>query len=244
MTKRITILMLAMLMLAGPGALAQSLRLKHAGQMVSNDTIYVSGFPEDNLLSVQVAVNNRTDLSLDVKVRKNVISSVPGSTNTYCWAGVCFLPTVTDSPVWVNIPPGVTDSTSFVGDYQSNGNTGTTIIRYSFYNTANPSDQASVTVFYTASSSSVDQQRISKPWFRAYPNPADRQLSVLISDRARGNVSGKLINIQGQVLMQEKAPVERRNWNWNTGGLPDGIYFLDVSDEGGWRTVQKIWIRH
>jgi len=223
---------------------AQSLSLKHAGIAVSNDSVYLSGYPEDNLVSVKLAVTNQSELTLDVKVRKTVITNVTGSTNTYCWAGVCFIPSVSDSPVSVSIAPGRTDSTSFVGDYQSNGNAGTAAIRYTFYNVANPSDQVSVTVFYNISSSSTDPNRITKPWFRAYPNPADRQMSVLVSDRARGTLTGKLINIQGQVLLQEKAPADRRNWNWNTAALPEGIYFLDVSDEGGWRTVQKIWIRH
>ncbi len=129
-------------------AYTQSLSLTDTlGADITGDTLTVSGTTDITTLTAYVYITNNSASSINVKVRKKEISIIGGSVNYFCW-GLCFGPTVYESPNPISIPSGATNNSDFYGDYLSNGNVGTSIIAYTFFDSDSPKDTARVTVKY------------------------------------------------------------------------------------------------
>ena len=136
------------LLLAYHIGFAQSLELStdNDGTLNNEQAVTFEGGPDESTVYAYVFVKNISDEPVDIMVRREEVDLVDGTVNSLCW-GSCFAETV-DTSLWsITVEPGET-SDQFYGDYKPKGNTGTSIIKYYFYDERNPDDEISVEVHY------------------------------------------------------------------------------------------------
>ena len=64
--------------------------------------------------------------------------------------------------------------------------------------------------------------------FSVYPNPADKQLSVVISPN-KLDLKLSVVDTYGVVVKQENIPSLSTQWNIKTGDLVSGVYIIEIS---------------
>ncbi|UYZ61960.1 T9SS type A sorting domain-containing protein [Hymenobacter weizhouensis] len=75
---------------------------------------------------------------------------------------------------------------------------------------------------------------------KAYPNPADTELTVELPDNVEGHV--RLYNGQGRQVRQ--AAARGKQVRFDVRGLPEGLYQLHVPTANGVSQQQQIQIKH
>ena len=126
---------------------SQSFQLFTAsGDIEDNSTINIWGEPTATLVS-NVGIRNISDQNKSVLLKKVIIDTIPGSSNSFCW-GVCVSPSTYISPVSVEIASGE-EYTEFVGDYFPLDSIGISTIRYVFFDENNTDDSVSIIVNYS-----------------------------------------------------------------------------------------------
>lgn len=127
---------------------SQSLSLSYVnGEIPNNSYVLAVGDPTDEMLESFVYVTNNSSAALDVKLKKVEFYVTSGSSNLFCW-GLCYPPNIYVSPDPLNIGPGQTNTEDFHGQYYPMATTGTTAIRYVFFDDNNPSDTVCFNVLY------------------------------------------------------------------------------------------------
>ncbi len=232
MIKKIAILA-SLYMFLGFGGFAQSLSLIHGEEIVSNDTVYISGTFSDDLIELHVKVQNLTDKEIEVKVRKSEVSLVDGSVNTFCWGGSCFMPSVYTSPVSTKISANGTDLNSFAGDYYPEGIQGTSIITYTFFNVHNEEDSVMVTAFYQAGASGIEDFTLQKEKLRIYPNPVVDQVNIEFSALPENPYSVRLLNLNGQLIKELVNNSSEGMHSFNLGEISASFIIIEITDNMG-----------
>lgn len=175
---------------------------------------------------------------------REVISEVENTTNLFCW-GVCYSTTTDTSTVSIKINPGEF-SNEFVGDYFPQGYTGTTSVRYTFFDVANPNDQISFIVNYKASTESSIHDKLAKVYLSpAYPNPANNEVSINYEmERNELEVKIVIFNLLGTSVKEARISNFSGSLKINTSDLTEGIYFysLLINDEP--TQTHKLIIKH
>jgi hypothetical protein len=122
------------------GLCAQSFTLSDSlGPIQNNYTKAINGEPGDDYLKTYAFVTNNSNLTLDVKVKKVEFIMVPGTMSTFCW-GSCYPPNIFVSFDSIPIGPGQTNYFDFTGEYYPSMTTGSSLIRYVFFDKDNPAD--------------------------------------------------------------------------------------------------------
>lgn len=127
---------------------AQSLQLSTENEGVLDDgqVITINATPDTDLMQALVDVENTSDESITVEVRRVVHEELDESSNYFCW-GTCYSPSVDTSLIKVTLDAGEVTS-EFYGDYEPHGNVGTTRISYFFYDETNHDDVVEVEVHF------------------------------------------------------------------------------------------------
>ena len=116
---------------------------------LQNPPSVVTGPASSVLLEALFGVKNISASAKNIKVTRTVISEVSGSENNVCWGPTCYPPFVNTTATSVNITPDETNTT-FKGDYKSNGLTGSSVIKYCFFDENNTADEKCTTIEYIA----------------------------------------------------------------------------------------------
>lgn len=222
-----TLLLILISLLTTTFGFSQSLSLSDAnGPITNNGTVIITGSVYSLLISKIYCTNNSAS-TINVRVKKEYISLIQGTYNTYCW-GNCYDSSLYISGITVPIGAGITDSLNFIGDYNGHGIPGASTIKYTFYDDSNPTDEVSVNVQYTATVG-LDELLSDVNFSAAYPNPATNQVSfnyslpvgiseasIIIRDILGNTVKKSLItNQEGKVVISTK-------------DLTNGLYFSTV----------------
>jgi len=123
-------------------------------------------------------VENLSAQDIEVKVMAEEISIVPGTLHYYCWER-CYEPGVLLSPTSLTIGANQ-QVNNFYGDYVPQNQSGTSAIKYCFFNVANQNDSVCGIVRYSANPVGIGEPAsngragISK----AFPNPTANDLSI------------------------------------------------------------------
>ncbi|MCX6247895.1 MAG: T9SS type A sorting domain-containing protein [Bacteroidetes bacterium] len=222
---------------------SQSISLADStGPLANNANITKQGHNLDDEIASHIFVRNNTDTRIDVIVKKVEISLIPGSMNTFCW-GLCFPPDVYVSPP-KTIEANTTDSIDFSGHYNPLTIVGESVIRYVFYNGANPNDSVCVNVTYNALEVGVQNKYAKNTLSGAYPNPANSTVNFEYS--LNSGVAGSVIirNLLGTVVKSSALTGSEGNLSIITGDLPEGIYFYSLDVDGKALTTRKLIVRH
>ena len=189
-------------------------------------------------------VKNNGSSTAGIMCKKTEISLTAGSSNTFCW-GLCFPPHVFVSPSPVNLAAGQLDTISFLGEYYSNGFTGTSRIAYTFYNETNTDDSIRILVDYAYNVTGLGDL-FARGEFRfsdAYPNPAS-SYTRFDYDLPLGMASElRILNLLGSEI--SRLPLEGGSGSVqvNVADLTEGVYFYALIVGGEAITTRKLIVR-
>jgi len=236
-----TSFLLSILFLIGSGVFGQSLQLMYGDDIVSNDTVYMTGTITDDLLELHIKVKNLTDKEIEVKVRKTEISIVDGSVNTFCWGGSCFMPTVFTSPLSTSIRANGTDFNSFAGDYEPSGMAGTSVISYTFFNVQNEEDSVMVTAFYQVGADGIHSIDLARN-IKVYPNPIRDNFTIEFETPSNDPYKIRLYNLEGKMIKEFEPVIQASKHFYNVEDIANGYAIIDISNSEGLAIRRKILV--
>ena len=205
---------------------------KNSAINISGQTITVSGVLNGDIYQVvgtdTIAVVNSSGNVIKTRCQRNVISSVAGSENSFCWGSGCYGATTNVSPLnsSPDIAGGTTDN-SFVGDYKPKNNAGATTVKYLFYDNTNSNDSVSVTVIYDVTATGVNElTKAGGTISNAYPNPANSLVSLKY-DLNEFSKSGKIVfyDMLGKSVKEIALTDKQGIAKINVSEFNAGIYF-------------------
>jgi hypothetical protein len=212
-------------------AFSQSFELYYEEELLpSGSTITVIGEAVPELwLYAHMSIKNVSNSDKYVKARKHEVSIVPGSENTFCWV-ICWLNTVFTSPSGLTLVPGETNDT-FSGDYISHGNSGVSIMRYTFFDDENPNDSVYFYAEFNAGTVGINNpvsEKISVS--NAYPNPARDQVSFDYDlPHSVSDASIRIQNLLGSVVKEVQLRDASGKVTLDVNDLNDGFYFYSIT---------------
>jgi hypothetical protein len=214
-----------------------------SGSLPNNSTISKTGLPTSPEIVAYVNVTNTSGKTITVKAKKVQISLTDPAYVTFCWAGGCYPPTTFVSPSGTPMAAGTTN-TEFSGHYTPESVSGMAIIRYVFFDEANPNDSVCVNVNYSAFPLGVEETAATAGLSNAYPNPATGMVTIAYSVPA-GSTSTLLIrNILGATVKSEILTGTSGKVTINTADLSDGIYFYSLLVNGEAAVTKKLVVRN
>lgn len=207
----------------------------HDGATIDNGSVIeISGFTSDDEIVAHMSLKNTADVSKDVMVKKEVIESASGHTNTFCW-GDCFPPNVNQSTSALTIEAGATNSDDFSGHVMPNDVMGVTKIKYTFFEKDNEANAVYFTVDFHADIDFINELSAA---VKVYPNPAH---SLLNLSGVENVASVTVMNTVGQVIYSMKAKGEAII-QLNVADYPQGLYMVKLKAKDGQTAVKRVVI--
>ena len=176
-------------------------------------------------------------------MKREEIYIVPGSENYFCWKQ-CYASFVSVSPDSVGI---TANGTFFLSSshYKSNGNMGTSIIRYIIYDALNANDSAWFIVNWHVTGVGINEANLISGNISAYPNPSNT--STTIKYDLKGDVtkaSIKIYNLLGSVIKEMKVTNTSGTITVSTAELEQGIYFYSIVANDKSIVTRKLVVTH
>ena len=224
------------LILLSSAIFAQSFSLTDDEQNdITNSTFSLSTPDSQAALDAYVFVTNNSAGSKDVKARKIYIDIVDGSTNMFCWGGMCYPAVIFESPGSYAIGAGETtqDPNELHATYNPSGNIGTSIIRYVVFDMANPDDSAYVDIYYEVGVG-IEDEEITQNFISAlYPNPANDQVSFNYELLDNADSYAIIYDIVGKEIVRLNMEEREGTVRINTSSLITGFYYCSffINDE-------------
>ena len=219
----------AFMLVSTLGLMAQSLSVTHSEE-------YPYGSSSDFLIQSHATIKNVGSSTIDVKVRRVEESIVNGSLNYFCWKN-CYDPSVDVSPDFLTFGPG-DEKSDFVADYEPSGRTGTSVIRYVFFDANNENDSASITVNYLATPVGIGENvwKVMDP----YPNPAREKVVFEYTSGSVGNAQVVIYDLLGNVRKQAALVQGSNKLEMSVIDLEPGIYFYVLSLDDNTSITKKL----
>jgi hypothetical protein len=220
------------------GMSAQSIELVNPVVQVNATAATLTGAGE---MVAEWPVTNISNAQISVKCSRSIISEVAGTSNYFCW-GVCYGETTNVSLLAQTILASDTNHT-FYAHYKPLGNPGQTIIRYCFFNTANPTDQACQNVSFCYESDcamEVSEQNSTK--FELVGSNPLKGLSFLNYEMPQGVIEGQLLitNLQGKLVQQNTVKGNSGSILLNAQDYAAGVYQFTLSTSKGRETLRVV----
>lgn len=223
---------------------AQNLSLSDDGGAVPNNSNRVfSGTPSTQTIYAHMNITNNSAGSIEVFVKKVIIDTVTGTVNMFCWAGGCYPPETFVSPNAQPIAAGATNN-EFSGDFMPNLKSGQSIIRYVFFNRADPNDSVCFNALYQAYPLGVDLLSDQIRFSNAYPNPATARVSFNYELPSGAEASVIISNILGSVLKTIPVSNFQGKVTTDVSDLQEGVYLYSLVVNGKKQVTKKLIIQH
>ncbi|MEI6434987.1 MAG: T9SS type A sorting domain-containing protein [Bacteroidota bacterium] len=231
-------------------AFSQSLQITdNKGVIIpANSEIIQIGSPDSGQLSTYMYVKNIGTKSLNVLCRKTQFLMLDSTEITMCWAGACYPAKTNLSPnaQLINVGQTITD---FVGHYvQVAGKhfkSGESVVRWCFFDKANPTDSVSVRIKYTSFplgiSEPADRQAMLS---NVYPNPASAEANFNFELPAGKSGSVIIRDIIGKSVYSENLRGSTGKVVVNTMNFADGVYFCVLLVDEKMVQTRKMIVKH
>ena len=241
-------LLAALILLAGIG-FSQSFILSNShGTIPANANVVQAGTPDSVEMVTYLNVKNVSGTTKEVLCKKVELTMLDSTEVSMCWAGGCYGTGTFVSPNAASMAAGATN-TEFSGHYTqtafSHFKSGESIIRWVFFDRANPNDSASVTVKYTTYPAAIAENTLQSASLSAlYPNPAP--VNATCSYTLPAGASGQLVvrDMLGSVVRSTDLASASGKATVSTVSLPDGIYFCSLLVDGKVSQTKKLVVRH
>lgn len=184
-------------------------------------------------------IRNLTSNDMNVIIEKEVIETLEGTINSFCW-GMCYGPDTYISPEAVTVLANSlnTDDLSFHNIYEPDV-FGYVVVRYYAYDEHNPDERVSIIVKFHKSGEGVNDN--TQTMGQAYPNPASSMVSFDYS--FDGNLTAVVYNIVGQEMLRQDLNASNGQMSFSVADLNDGIYFCTMLVNGRAFTTQKFIVK-
>lgn len=219
-------------------ASAQSIELVAPVNQVNGTAATLTGAGE---MVAEWPVTNISDVSVSVKCNRSVISEIAGTSNYFCW-GVCYGETTNVSLLSQTILASDTNHT-FYAHYKPLGNPGETLIKYCFFNTANPTDQACQTVsFCYESSCPVEVEDVISAKLELVGSNPLKGLNLLNYNLGSGITEGQLVitNMHGELVKSVNLKASAGSILLNAEDYAAGIYLFTLNTSKSRETIRLI----
>lgn len=230
------------------GMSAQSFHILDAGSqtVTSGSTITYYVDQATALETHDFEVHNMSSSPVTAKVRKAIQSQAdPGCTFYFCTDQNCYTPNTVLSGN-VNMTAG--GSFQLITDFTPNNATGTSLVRYSVFNTANPSDSAFFFIQYIVSPNSVNSLSMVKASIGTpNPNPASSVFSLsynLGNSFGKGEAKLVIYNMLGAVVRTETVSDIEGTVKVDVSTLENGVYFTSMEVGGKQVATKRLVVSH
>ena len=185
-------------------------------------------------------LRNLTSNDMNVIIEKEVIETLEGTINSFCW-GMCYGPDTYVSPEAVTVLANSlnTDDLSFHNIYEPEI-FGYVVVRYYAYDEHNPDERVSIIVKFHKSGDGVDDNAQFE-MSQAYPNPATSTVNFDYS--FSGNLTAVVYNIVGQEVLRKDLNTNNGQMSISVADLNDGIYFCTMLVDGCASATQKFVVK-
>ena len=244
MMKKILLLIMSVFMVSW--LFSQSLELFYEGELMDPlDEITLTAHPDSGMMIIDTLdVKNISSATLDVICVREILETIEGAVNTFCWGGQCYPPFVDTSSTPTTIAPQAV-SYEFSGDHSPNGFVGITKVKYTFYNMANPDDNTIIIVNYDASeTNSIKDNSAQYSLSKAYPNPANNFVSVDYYQKGNSEARIAIFNLLGSKVKEIELAKSFGTLTINTSDFIEGIYFYSLLINNEASQTQKLIIKH
>jgi len=181
---------------------------------------------------------------MQVMMKKEEITMLPGGSSSICWAGYCYGPEIMVSIFPLTMLPGETVSGCFA-HFGPNGCRGETVIRWTFFSESDPSDSMSVTVHYSTFPSALANLPDSPGSMGiAGPIPADNRIILRHSIPPGKEGRIELRNQAGQIVIDSGTIFLSGTVVFNSGELSSGIYFCTLVVDRKRVMTRKVPVYH
>jgi len=186
-------------------------------------------------------LRNLTSNDMNVIIEKEVIETLEGTINSFCW-GMCYGPDTYISPEAVTVLANSlnTDDLSFHNIYEPEV-FGYVVVRYYAYDEHNPDERVSIIVKFHKSGEGIDTYMRPMLMSQAYPNPASS--FVNFDYDFDGNLTAVVYNILGQEVLRQNLNTNFGQLTFPVADLNDGIYFCTMLVNGSAATTQKFIVK-
>jgi len=216
------------------------------GNAVTGTTVNYT-VPAANVDTRYWHINNMGSSALTVKVKKTVtVLNDAGATVYFCTDANCYSPAQSLS---LNVSLSASTGTSLLTtDFNPNSVQGTTIVRYTIINQANPSDTAYYLINYTINNpAGINTSVIIKPSVsNPSPNPASSYFSMNYKMGNASTENSKLViyNMLGVRVMETRVEEIEGTIRVDVSNLDQGIYFCSLESDGKTLTTKRLVVTH
>lgn len=222
-------------------ASAQSVQLIHNGQPLNEgDTIYMAT-SVGSQSQVFVGYTNVTSQNVFLRVKRRDVTFVPGDELTFCVGGTC----VEQQSGEFELAAGATvaeedvSNGSFHADYTCHSQ-GTSVVRFTFFNTDNPQDEVN---FYVYASTALGvPQHVATVQASAYPNPATTFVNIRYKVENPQGANLVIRNLLGSEVYRQAVQGEGRVVV-STSDLAAGIYVYGIEEKGRMLITKKLLVK-
>ncbi|MFN2394274.1 MAG: T9SS type A sorting domain-containing protein [Bacteroidales bacterium] len=215
-------------------SVAQIILSDEVGNNITNDTLVVDGFTNQDYIKAQVYFTNDSNETHEVFVRKIEHDIVDGSECTFCWEDYCFSPTFFEVEDPITIEPGETSSsTDFYSDFYPMGIEGTSYVEFEFFNDRDSFNEVSVIIKFviTDDQTSVFQPELAR-WALSNPQPNPARgftwIDYSVPPQSR-NAQIVIRNLLGKQVYTENLNFGNNNRiRINTQNFNNGIYIYSL----------------
>jgi PKD repeat protein len=217
--------------------IVNSLSLSHDGGPLEHDEVVAMSAPPDTeIMKKYIYVTNHSNEAKQLLVKKEELDILPGTYNSFCWAGFCYPPFVFVAPDILTLGPGVTTSgDDFYSEYSPEGEEGTSIIRYTFFDSEDVNDSVSVIVHYITTTVGTGRLPLTEHSFisKPFPNPASSVVSFDVGLDTRITTARIVImNLLGSVIVDHPVNLQESRISIPLNQLGEGMYFYSLIVEG------------
>lgn len=190
-------------------------------------------------------VTNNNPNAVTAKVRKIIMTQQSGQTFYFCTDQNCYTPTTTLSG---NVSMNPSSTFQLITDFTPNNMTGVSTVRYSVFNTSNPSDSAFFFIEYHVSPTGINSHSMVKANIGSpMPNPASSVFNMTYnvgSSFGKGEAKIVVYNMLGAVVRTETLDAAEGTFRMDVSTLDNGVYFTSLEVDGKQLSTKRLVVTH
>lgn len=211
---------------------------------LTDPTPWVSG-AVDEIIHSYVDVTNDASSALDVHCKRENINVGAGTSNYFCWTQ-CYGPMTDQSPVSYPMDAGAMTEI-FAGYYNANGFVGFSIVRYTFFEEGNESNETSFDVTYSTDPNGIVDGFVSgtNGLSASYPNPANASTEMVYSLKPDANrATVEMYDMLGSKVRSIPLTEQNGELKVDLSTIPSGLYFFNMVVDGKTLETRKLMVSH
>lgn len=215
----------------GQTVLNPSLQVTPAEQHLSSDDLWSE-------MVTEIVVENISSNSIDVKVKRQLISLVQGSENYFCWTQ-CYDPIISESPDPITMDGGAVNDSSLSVHYAANGNIGQVSVKYCAFDANNEADSACTIIYFNGTSTAIDE--ISEtPFSEFHPNPT--RSTTILNYNLPSNKQAEVLflDMMGNLMKKHQLVGQDGQLKISVSDLKAGLYFANIVVDGQLKEIKRL----